>query len=54
MGVPLKKAKDLVQANIGVSFLGEERSRPTGDQLLMHNKKPNGFVKKAGCSANIA
>ena len=54
MGAPLKKVKDLLQANTGISFLGEERSRPTGDQLLIHNKKPNGFVKKAGFSGNMA
>lgn len=53
MVAPLKIVKEPLQANTGVSFLGEKRSRPTGDQLPMHNKKPNGFVKKAGCSANI-
>ena len=52
MGAPLKKVKDLLQAIAGVSFLGEKRPRPTGDQL--YNKKSNGRVKKAGCSANIA
>ena len=53
-GARLKNVKDLLQANTGVSFLGEKRSRPTSVQLLTQNKKPNGFVKGAGVSVDIA
>ena len=52
LGASLKKVKDLLQTNTDVSFIGQKRPRPTGDQL--QNKSPNGFVKKAGCSATIA
>lgn len=52
LSAPLKNVEDLLQANTGVSFIGEKRPRPTGDQR--HNRRPNGFVKEAGYSPTIA
>jgi ribA/ribD-fused uncharacterized protein len=53
IGAPLKRVKEMMQANTGVTFLGEKRSRPQDGLHLIQAKKSNGFVKEAGLIGKI-
>ena len=53
IGAPLKRVKEMMQANTGVTFLGEKRSRPQDGLHLIQAKKSNGFVKESGLIGKI-